>query len=171
MNIFLRILLINLCILISGLVHADLVKADKLLSTKSIANDVKVNGKHLILNTMKSADKNFVYLIHNNSKQSVYINHPPKKVGSANAGWMSRLSAQQWSALMVSEPNFAITCQNKLMASEQSFVSCKRYLKIYRFKPQKLMADKQGNYWLGENQSLEKLKITLKTRGIETANT
>lgn len=157
-----------LSVLIMNVSYADTpVKQEKEFLKHCNKAGIAAKGNTLILNAKhnpKQAD--WVYVLHNTTKQPVYINHPADHPGTASAGWGSRIDAKQWSALMLNRPAFALTCQNSILNNKHSVVACKKVLQVYRFKPHHLAKNKQNSFWIGENQSLDKLLNTLHTRGI-----
>ncbi len=151
----------------SNFVYADLSHSDKFFLKKCNQEGIKVINKQLILNFNKKINNDsWVYLLQNISDQPVYINHPAEHPGTASAGWMSRLDEKQWSALMLTRKNFMITCQSNLANAIKEQPACKKLIKIYRFKPQTLSTDKQGNYWIVENKSLNRVIKNMNIRGI-----
>lgn len=168
MQYFFRVLFLLIGLLIINIGYADSHKENKVFLKHCNKAGTKAKGNLLILNAEKNntAQSDWVYILHNTSKKPVYINHPADHPGTASAGWGTRLNPHQWSALMLNRPAFAITCQNSLANNQHAIVSCKKVLQICRFKPLKLSKNKQGSFWIGENQSLDKLLQTFKVRGV-----
>jgi hypothetical protein len=108
-----------------------------------------------------------VYLLRNNSREPIYLDHPADYPGTASAGWMSRLDPGQWSALAVDKPRFTWTCQRAGMAF-LDYVACRDVLQICQFAQLKTNADNTGEYWIASNTTLSKLLNTIKLRGITT---
>ena len=164
--------IIRIFLLFTGLICAGFAQANSnnKLHKEFLAHNqntgAKAKGNKLILNAKSNKKVTWVYVIENKSKKTIYINHPADHPGTASAGWGTRLDAQKWTAIMLDRPNFAITCQNGLTGNPQSVVACKKVLKVSRFKPHSNNTNKQGSYWIGENQSLDKLLQTLNVRGI-----
>ncbi len=105
------------------------------------SKEIKAEGLRLLLNTKTAATQ--IYVFKNKTQNELELNHIKK--GGMGAGWASSLASGNWSALMVTEKNFNLTCATKGKA-----ISCKKALQICQTKKTRIKAD--GSYWIFENQ-------------------
>ena len=133
-----------------------------LINCKS--SDYSFKSNLLVLHT-KNTTKSEIYLIYNKKKQRLLLSHPDYR-RITNAGWDSMLQTGNWSALMVSHPNFTIRCK-PLQKNFQTkpAVSCARVLTVCVYPHLKNNdSAMKGTFWLAEDQSLETLLDTIKKR-------
>ena len=121
---------------------------------------VAVEGESVIL----SAKKPQLMMIHNLSKNDLWITHPVSEP-SASAGWSSRLQAGNWSALALDKESFELSCIESKPGHEQQ-VPCKGMITVCQWSTVNLPPTQgAGTYWAGENLSLSGLTAQLGGRG------
>lgn len=110
----------------------------------------KIDGKNIILNAELPKEGALVYLFQNNSKKSLWLDHPTKKMG-ASAGWSSYLRKGNWSALVVNRKDFSISCA-VIQPGHADNLNCSQVISIC--KPYQVAVSKRkGTYWLVEDKS------------------
>lgn len=129
------------------------------------ADGFKFSGKELILND-GSGDALNLFLFHNFSEETLYINHEPKNNPGASAGWSTELGAGNWSAIAMSDVNFWFTC-GKMVPGKFELVSCSGELKVCKFTNPVFNKESSGSYWVSENKPLDAILETIKSHGIE----
>lgn len=105
-----------------------------------------------------------VFLFQNISGNDFWFNHPVK-YASASAGWNSFIHANHWTAFLVTQPNFAISCSQMVPGSVQP-LSCQKVIQVCALQNVKNNAKLNGNFWLAEDQPLDALLAKIKKRGI-----
>lgn len=93
-----------------------------------------------------------IYLIHNVSAKSIWIDHPTKKQ-SASAGWASFITPGNWSALLIDKKNFIISC-SQIKPGEVVDLNCNNTIAVFLYP---ISTQKKGTYWLVENKSYNDL--------------
>lgn len=116
------------------------------------------NNSPLIL--QGKANKPQLYLLHNQSKQPLYINHETGH--GMSAGWASKIDAEKWSAFLVDRDNFTLVCQTIRFKS----IACKNNIAVSEKSTQRLTKQQSGTYWVAENQSYTALVNAIKSRKI-----
>lgn len=129
------------------------------------SSDYKFGSKELILNSGTGGELN-LYLFNNISESTIYMNHEPKNDPGASAGWSTELAAGNWTAISISEENFAFTC-GKMVPGRFEEVPCSDELKVCKFTKAEFSEKARGSYWVSENKTLDATLETIKSRGIE----
>jgi len=93
-----------------------------------------------------------IYLIHNISAKSIWVDHPSKKQ-SASAGWASFITPGNWSALLIDKKNFIINC-SQIKPGEVVDLNCNNTIAVYLYP---MPTQKKGTYWLVEDKSYNEL--------------
>ncbi|MBS0357711.1 MAG: hypothetical protein JSS53_00355 [Proteobacteria bacterium] len=119
----------------------------------------------LVLAKFKKNPKQRLFLIKNSGKNNIWLEHPVKNP-SASAGWSSQLNIEQWSAFALKRNNFVFACVESLPSAQQ-YISCQETLIVCEMEKVTFKPENLGNYWVGENLSLENLLATIHSRGIE----
>lgn len=116
----------------------------------------------VVINMGQSQKQPAIYIFHNTSQQTYWINHQASKP-SASAGWNSQIAPGHWSAIAMNEPNFAFTC-NTASPSASKALDCEQVLHACEIKyPSQLLPT--SNYWLAENQdNIHQLKRKINQR-------
>lgn len=116
--------------------------------------------------TMLATTKASLVMIHNLSQTDLWVTHPVSEPG-ASAGWSSRLQPEHWSALVLTDKSFELSCIESKPGHEQQ-VSCANTLAICMFTPITL-SDNGVNapYWAGEDMPLSELIAYVERRGIK----
>ncbi len=97
-----------------------------------------------------------VYLFKNISKKPLLLGEVSTGQGM-QAGFDSVLSAKKWSALLLNQQQFQLSCHIGRVA-----VNCEKVLSISRYSTKKPLP--KASYWVGENQTWLELQKTLKKR-------
>lgn len=118
-----------------------------------------VQGETVMLN----AEKPVLVVIHNLSATDLWITHPVSDP-SASAGWSSRLSAGNWSALTLDQQKFELSCIESRPGHEQQ-IPCEGVIAVCTWSKVKLPEKSNGTYWAAEDQSLSNLLAQLGGRG------
>jgi hypothetical protein len=132
-----------------------------LLTTAVIANAITFP-----LAKISPQDKNIlllnqgtqIYLIHNVSQQSIWIDHPIKN-RSASAGWASFIRPGRWSALNLDKKDFVMSC-SQIKPGEIVYLNCEKTISIYVYP---IPTKKSGTYWLIEDKPYNELLKILPT--------
>ena len=128
-----------------------------------IAEGYEFKDNNLVLN--ESSLKQSLYLFHNISDKSFWLNHPVTKDPGASAGWGSELNTDNWSAIAMSTENFEINC-TILGTGEVKDLDCKEVVKVCKFEKPVFNTENSGSFWVAENKSLKDLLDAIKSRGI-----
>ena len=103
-----------------------------------------------------------LYAITNVGKNPVWLNHEKKNAGMG-AGFASQLYPNHWSALLVNEANFPVTCHAQTTKGQMLNVSCQKILRVCEFN--NVTITKSGQYWVVENVMQSELKPRINARG------
>ncbi len=124
---------------------------------------VVVTGDLVVLPAAESA----VTMIHNLSNNDLWITHPVSDPG-ASAGWSSHLQAGHWSALVLKEKKFELSCIESKPGHEQQ-VSCSTVVAVCQWHTKDLPEKSSGTYWAAEDMELSPLIAYIKRRGFVMA--
>ena len=119
-----------------------------------------VRGESIVFNVSKAT----VFLIHNLSNTAVWLIHPIKDA-SASAGWNSLLQSDKWSALILNQDKFELTCIESKPGHEQQ-VACENLISICQCPDIKVPESENITYWAGENKNLSSLVSYIGGRGL-----
>ena len=117
--------------------------------------------------TLKTKARSNVYLLHNTSAQSFWIDHPIKNP-SASAGWSSQIDPGHYSVLMLamSPKGFALSC-TQLARGKVNTLSCKKVLSVSPLKIYSMPKGfYHGSFWLVENVTRSAIKYRLQQRKV-----
>ena len=108
-----------------------------------------------------------LYLFHNKSDKSFWLNHPVTKDPGASAGWASEIGVGNWSALTLSNSkgNFVMTC-SIIGDGSVDYLDCKNVVRACRLVDAKFNSENSGSYWVAENKSLNGILAGITSRGI-----
>lgn len=106
--------------------------------------------------------------IHNLSNTDLWITHPVSEP-NASAGWSSRLEINNWSALMVDQASFELSCIESKPGHEQQ-IPCAGVLAVCEWGSVKLPPQTKGTFWVGENMSVDALKAYVGRQGFVLPN-
>lgn len=120
----------------------------------------------IVLNIGSESNQS-LYLFHNKSDKSFWLNHPLGKDPVASAGWASEISAGGWSALAISSgmENFALTC-SIIGDGGVNYLNCKEVVESCNLENAKFNSENSGSYWVAENKPLQNLIEAIKGRGV-----
>lgn len=121
--------------------------------------------KQIILPGSDQPKTAVIYILHNKSIQSLWIDHPIARP-SASAGWSSYLRAGNWSALVLNKKDFALRCA-MIQPGKVVYLDCANTLDICT--PNKVESTKplEGSYWLAEDKNSESFIKAINKRGIQ----
>ena len=129
-----------------------------------VEQGLQFKGKNLVLNIDSEQS---LYLFHNISDKSFWLNHPVTNDPGASAGWASEVDAGNWSALTISSNrrNFVMTC-SIIGDGSVDYQDCKEVVKACRLVDAKFNSENSGSYWVAENKSLNGILAGITSRGI-----
>ena len=113
------------------------------------------------------ASKSTVTMIHNLSNTDLWVTHPVSDPG-ATAGWSSHLQAGNWSALVLNDEKFELSCIESRPGHEQQ-VSCSTVLAVCQWPATSLPQKTSGTSWAAEDMALSPLIAYIKRRGFVLA--
>lgn len=121
---------------------------------------IHFSGQRLYLST--DNDQHKIYLLHNTSEQTFWLNH--ESGHSMSAGWGSQIKPGMWSAILLRTKRFNITC-SQFSNGKTKILDCSKLIKACQMTNADLRkAD--AEYWLAENQDYSTLKNQLTKRGV-----
>ena len=106
-----------------------------------------------------------LYAIKNTSESAILITHDSTR--GMSAGWASQLSSQHWSGLLMTHPNFDLSCYALKKIGGMKKVSCKQVLHVCQFSQLYSKNPISAGYWVGENLTLNALMTRIRARGFE----
>lgn len=118
-----------------------------------------VDGDRVIL----PAAKSMVTMVHNLSSADLWITHPVSEPNTS-AGWSSHLQAGNWSALIVNDQKFELSCIESKPGHEQQ-VPCATVLAVCQWTATSLPQHAADTVWAGEDMLLSPLTAYMKRRG------
>ncbi|GEM_PF-2372272 len=130
---------------------------------RCLPGPIKTQNKNIVL---PGSDENHpvVYFLHNISKQSIWVDHPSDKKGTAHAGWSSYIQPDKWSALLLNRKGFAISC-GVIEPGKVIYQNCASVLSVCT-TPLTVNAKRKGSYWLVENEIWDNVMPALEKRGV-----
>ena len=118
-----------------------------------------VSGEQVVV----PASPSTVTMIHNLSSTDLWVTHPVSDP-NASTSWSSHLQAGNWSALVLSDEKFELSCIESRPGHEQQ-VSCATVLAVCLW-PAKTLPQKTSNTsWAAEDMPLSPLIAYIKRRG------
>lgn len=118
-----------------------------------------VSGDLVVLPAVKST----VTMIHNLSSTDLWVTHPVSEP-NMSAGWSSHLQAGNWSALVINDKKFELSCIESRPGHEQQ-VACSTVLAVCQW-PVKALPDKSAaSYWAAEDMQLSPMIAYIARRG------
>lgn len=118
-----------------------------------------VSGERVML----PAAKSMVTMMHNLSGSDLWITHPVSEPNTS-AGWSSHLQAGNWSALVVNNEKFELSCIESRPGHEQQ-VPCSTVLAVCQWTAASLPEQGPNTVWAGEDMLLSPLTAYMKRRG------
>ena len=113
------------------------------------------------------ATKSTVTLIHNLSSTDLWVTHPVSDPG-AGADWSSHLQAGNWSALVLNDEKFELSCIESRPGHEQQ-VSCSSVLAVCQWPATDLPQKASDTWWAAEDMLLSPMIAYIKRRGFVLA--
>lgn len=112
------------------------------------------------------ASKPTLVMIHNISDTELWVTHPVSEP-TASAGFSSRLEVDHWSALMLQDSSFELSCIESKPGHEQQ-VACTHVIAVCQWPEVKTSEERTNQtYWAGENMTLSALNAYLGRSGFE----
>ena len=108
------------------------------------------------------------FMIHNISEHDLWLTHPVVEP-SASAGFSSNIKANKWSAFVLVEPSFKISCVETKPGHEQQ-VPCADVIALCEFPNIAIPQNLYATFWAGENMSLAELIAYVGRRGFVLPN-
>lgn len=142
-----------------------------IVSSEVVANplgcaplSLKSQDKQITLPGTANPKTSMIYVFHNKSLQSLWIDHPVQNPG-ASAGWSSFLRSEHWSAIVINKKNFAVRCA-MIQPGKVVYLDCAHSLTICA--PDTVTTHKplEGNYWLAEDKDWKNFVALLNKKGI-----
>ncbi len=109
------------------------------------------------------AAKSVVTMIHNLSDADLWVTHPVAEP-NASAGWSSHLQAGNWSALVLNNEKFELSCIESRPGHEQQ-VACSTVVAVCQWTATSLPEKASGTYWAAEDMPLSPLIAYIKRQG------
>lgn len=113
------------------------------------------------------ASQSTVTMIHNLSSTDLWVTHPVSDPG-ASAGWSSHLQAGHWSALVMNDKKFELSCIESRPGHEQQ-VACSAVLAVCQWAATDLPKKASNTWWAAEDMALSPLIAYIKRRGFVLA--
>ncbi len=105
-----------------------------------------------------------LYLIHNMSQKSIWLDQASKHV-SASAGWSSYLRPGNWAALVLNRKDFPLTC-SVIQPGQVATLNCATALSVCEPQHVSLQSIHKGSYWVVEDKSWDVVVKALEKKGI-----
>ena len=125
------------------------------IATCAATQQARFNKRSLELNAMSAGSR--IYLLHNISKKTIVFNHQTDR--EMNAGWSSTISPNRWSALLIHQHSFSMTC-TQITSSGVSYLDCSQVAKVCQVTNLN-MHEKQAAYWMSENRTRAEVNVHL----------
>lgn len=109
-----------------------------------------------------------LYVIHAISKHAIWLTHQDfSRAGSAGwaAGWGSSLSPHCWSALLVTQKNFSLSCHDQQKSGHGVKLPCDQLIRICQYSDFYSKHPVGGGYWVAENLAQNVLELHIRQRG------
>ncbi len=116
-------------------------------------------GQNIILNAYRPAPG--VYLIHNTSSKSFWLNHLSKR--PMNAGWASSIAPDHWSAILVDQPNFTMNC-SIISDPQKQTLNCADVAQVCLLATKPI--ERGNHYWVAEDQTKAAILPAIQKRGL-----
>jgi hypothetical protein len=138
--------------------------------TPALPSQCKVSGLHYEKNQVvffkQHTAKPRLYMIQNISKNTVWLTHDNGGRGMG-AGWDSQITSQHWSALLMTKPNFKLSCHVQAKNGRIKKIVCQKAIRVCQFSWLYSKNPVSGGYWVGENLTLPNLMGRIHERGFE----
>lgn len=128
-----------------------------------VSEGYEFKNNKLIIN--QSSSNQSLYLLHNISDQSFWLNHVMPTDPGASAGWASELNIDKWSAIAMNKKKFEMNC-TILESAEVKNLDCKEVVKVCKIQKPVFNSKDSGSFWVSENKPLSGLMDAIKSRGI-----
>ena len=107
---------------------------------------------------LQAKHPNQLFMIYNRSPTTIWLDHLIEQ-RSASAGWGSQLEPKHWSAIIISDALFYLSCNYKIASGEIKRLNCAKAVMVCHMNNIKIKNQQSmnSNFWVGENMPLEKL--------------
>lgn len=130
-------------------------------------------NQNIILNTAAYQHAARLYFIKNISPITLWLSHPQTKHGHAphlvadeggiaHAGWDSKIDPGNWSAILLTQKDFAISCAS-LKKHQVKILDCSELISVCEPNIE-LSINVRGNYWFVENKPWQSFIKGVKAR-------
>lgn len=148
--------------------HCVLLFIALLLSGNALAEEVYPQGCRPVAIKEDIAKltvaKPALMMVHNLSSGDLWITHPVSEP-NAGAGFSSRIQAGNWSALVMSDKIFELSCVESMPGHEQQ-IPCRDVIAVCQWDKVKLSTEQASStYWAGEDMGLSPLMAYLSRCG------
>lgn len=114
--------------------------------------------------TLLPAGTSRIVMLHNLSESEIWITHPAES--EHDAPWSSRLQPNYWSALVLGENAFEMSCIESKPGHEQQ-ISCEQTLAVCEWPLKQKEKKLQAPLWAGENMPMTVLIAYIGRHGFE----
>lgn len=106
-----------------------------------------------------------IYIFYNRSNRAFFLDHPVARP-SASAGWGSELQPQHYSAILMNQSPFTLTCTALSKMGPGQALNCREVVKVCRLQSATItLKSLPGSYWLVENVTRRALYAGIQKRG------
>ena len=151
-----RIFILSLTVLLVSCGTHESVNQRTTFSNCSVTN-VQL-GQDITLNSIDAAPR--IYLIQNKSNQTFWLNHVTHR--PMNAGWASSISPDHWSAILVDEPAFALSCST-VTGPQNQRLNCADVTNVCLLSTKPIKAG--DHYWVTEDRMGADILSAIQQRG------
>jgi hypothetical protein len=139
-----------LALLSALLLQATVASADEFPKGCS-SKDILYSGDEVVLASVPTKETYRVFVFGNATDRPIQVNHILPETNPKWQIWDSEINEDQWSALLLGQTNFSMTCQQK-EGEAWDKVPCKDVVKVCELAVSEVMQSSRGNYWITENQ-------------------
>jgi hypothetical protein len=125
---------------------------------------ISTNQNNLVIAAHYTDTQPRLYLLHNVSNTQLILNH--ESGHHASAGWGSLISAGHWSAILMNEPNFTLSC-TALSQDKSQVLNCATVVTACELQHVEISARNMGHGWVTEDQTSEQLVPAIEKRGFK----
>lgn len=111
-----------------------------------------------------SAQTGSMYLIHNISQKSIWLDHADKRA-SASAGWSSYLRPGNWAALFLNRKDFTLSC-SVISPGKVETLNCAEALSLCEPQSLTLKSNHKNSYWVVEDKSWDDMIKAFAKKGV-----
>ena len=120
---------------------------------------LKIQNKTILLPDVEKDRPSQVYVVHNISPNSLWLDHPTERKGMS-AGWSSYIQPNKWSAIVLNRKDFAISCA-VIQPGKVDEEECAKAVKVCHAENMTVTSKRKGSYWLVEDKTWNELTQAL----------